>query len=209
MQAGLFAKKVGMTQIFDESGTAFPVTILKAGLCKVSQIKTVTTNGYDAIQLAYGEEKFENLNKPSQGHLKKVGDQGFKSFGEFRVKQPGDFKLGQVINVETFTKGEKVRVTGTSIGKGFAGNQKRHNFSRGPMTHGSKNHRLPGSIGAGSTPGRVYPGKKMAGHLGNETVTLKNTEILYVNAKENILVVKGSVPGKKNTVLKIQHQKVY
>jgi len=209
MQAGLFAKKVGMTQIFDESGTAFPVTILKAGLCKVSQIKTVTTNGYDAIQLAYGEEKFENLNKPSQGHLKKVGDQGFKSFGEFRVKQPGEFKLGQVINVETFTKGEKVRVTGTSIGKGFAGNQKRHNFSRGPMTHGSKNHRLPGSIGAGSTPGRVYPGKKMAGHLGNETVTLKNTEILYVNAKENILVVKGSVPGKKNTVLKIQHQKVY
>ena len=105
MQAGLFAKKVGMTQIFDESGTAFPVTILKAGLCKVSQIKTVTTNGYDAIQLAYGEEKFENLNKPSQGHLKKVGDQGFKSFGEFRVKQPGEFKLGQVINVETFTKG--------------------------------------------------------------------------------------------------------
>jgi large subunit ribosomal protein L3 len=209
MQAGLFAKKVGMTQIFDESGTAFPVTILKAGLCKVSQIKTVTTNGYDAIQLAYGEEKFENLNKPSQGHLKKIGDQGFKSFGEFRVKQPEEFKLGQVINVETFTKGEKVRVTGTSIGKGFAGNQKRHNFSRGPMTHGSKNHRLPGSIGAGSTPGRVYPGKKMAGHLGNETVTLKNTEILYVNTKENILVVKGSVPGKKNTVLKIQHQKVY
>ena len=209
MQAGLFAKKVGMTQIFDESGTAFPVTILKAGLCKVSQIKTVTTNGYDAIQLAYGEEKFENLNKPSQGHLKKIGDQGFKSFGEFRVKQPEEFKLGQVINVETFTEGEKVRVTGTSIGKGFAGNQKRHNFSRGPMTHGSKNHRLPGSIGAGSTPGRVYPGKKMAGHLGNETVTLKNTEILYVNAKENILVVKGSVPGKKNTVLKIQHQKVY
>ena len=124
MQAGLFAKKVGMTQIFDESGTAFPVTILKAGLCKVSQIKTVTTNGYDAIQLAYGEEKFENLNKPSQGHLKKIGDQGFKSFGEFRVKQPEEFKLGQVINVETFTKGEKVRVTGTSIGKGFAGNQK-------------------------------------------------------------------------------------
>ena len=208
MQAGLFAKKVGMTQIFDESGTAFPVTILKAGLCKVSQIKTVTTNGYDAIQLAYGEEKFENLNKPSQGHLKKIGDQGFKSFGEFRVKQPEEFKLGQVINVETFTKGEKVRVTGTSIGKGFAGNQKRHNFSRGPMTHGSKNHRLPGSIGAGSTPGRVYPGKKMAGHLGNETVTLKNTEVLYVNSTDNLLVVKGSVPGKKNAMLKIQSQKV-
>tara|TARA_B110001452_G_scaffold113919_1_gene94483 strand:- start:13839 stop:14468 length:630 start_codon:yes stop_codon:yes gene_type:complete len=208
MQSGLFAKKVGMTQIFDESGIAFPVTILKAGLCKVSQIKTVTTDGYNAIQVAYGEEKFENLNKPKQGHLKKVGDQGFRSFGEFRINTPEDFKLGQVINVGTFTKGQTVRVTGTSIGKGFAGNQKRHNFSRGPMTHGSKNHRLPGSIGAGSTPGRVYPGKKMAGHLGNATVTLKNTEILYVNTEENILVVKGSVPGKKNTVLKIQHPKV-
>jgi large subunit ribosomal protein L3 len=208
MKVGLFAKKVGMTQIFDESGTAVPVTILKAGLCKVSQIKTLTTDGYNAIQLAYGEEKFENLNKPKSGHLKKVSEQGFTSFGEFRTTQPENFKIGQVINVATFTKGQKVRVTGTSIGKGFSGNQKRHNFSRGPMTHGSKNHRLPGSIGAGSTPGRVYPGKKMAGQLGNATVTLKNTEILYLNADENILVVKGSVPGKKNAVLKIQHQKL-
>merc|ERR1711937_877640 len=118
-----------------------------------------------------------------------------------------DFKLGQVLDVSTFTKGEKVKVTGTSIGKGFAGNQKRNNFSRGPMTHGSKNHRLPGSIGAGSTPGRVYPGKLMAGQLGGGTVTLKNTEILYVNSEDNILVLKGSVPGKKDTVLKIQPQK--
>lgn len=207
MKSGLFAKKVGMTQIFDESGTISPVKILKAGLCKVSQIKTLNTDGYDAIQLAYGEEKFENLNKPKKGHLKKVGDQGFRYFGEFRVANPEEFKLGQIVDVGTFTKGQKVRVTGKSIGKGFAGNQKRHNFSRGPMTHGSKNHRLPGSIGAGSTPGRVYPGKKMAGQLGNATVTLKNTEILYVNVEESILVVKGSVPGKKNTMLKIQHQK--
>jgi large subunit ribosomal protein L3 len=207
MQSGLFAKKVGMTQIFDESGTISPVTILKAGLCKVSQIKTINTDGYNAIQLAYGEKKFEDLNKPQKGHLKKIGDQGFKSFGEFRVAKPEEFKLGQVVDVGTFSKGQKVRVTGKSIGKGFAGNQKRHNFSRGPMTHGSKNHRLPGSIGAGSTPGRVYPGKKMAGQLGSATVTLKNTEILYVNIEESILVVKGSVPGKKNTVLKIQHQK--
>jgi large subunit ribosomal protein L3 len=207
MQAGLFAKKVGMTQIFDDAGTIFPVTILKAGLCKVSQIKTMDTDGYNAIQVAYGEEKFDNLNKPKQGHLKKIGEQGFRSFGEFHVQNPEEYKLGQTINVASFTKGQKVRLTGTSIGKGFAGNQKRHNFSRGPMTHGSKNHRLPGSIGAGSTPGRVYPGKKMAGHLGNATVTLKNTEILYINTEENILVVKGSVPGKKNAVLKIQHQK--
>ena len=207
MQASLFAKKVGMTQIFDESGTILPVTILKAGLCQVSQIKTVSTDGYNAVQIAYGEEKLEKINKPTRGHLKKIGDVGFRSFGEFRVSQPEEFKLGQVIKVDTFSVGQKVRVTGKSIGKGFAGNQKRHNFSRGPMTHGSKNHRLPGSIGAGSTPGRVYPGKKMAGQLGGKMVTLKSTEVLYVNSEDNILVVKGSVPGKKNTILKIQPQK--
>ena len=207
MKTGLFAKKVGMTQIFDESGTILPVTILKTELCQVSQIKTTNTDGYDAVQVAYGEEKLENINKSTRGHLKKIGDKGFKYFGEFHVKTPEDFKLGQVISVDTFSVGQKVRVTGKRIGKGFAGNQKRHNFSRGPMTHGSKNHRLPGSIGAGSTPGRVYPGKKMAGQLGGGTVTLKNTEVLYINPEENILVIKGSVPGKKNTVLKIQPQK--
>jgi len=207
MQAGLFATKVGMTQIFDESGTILPVTILKTGVCQVSQIKTTNTDGYNAVQVAYGEQKLDKLNKATRGHLKKLGDKGFRSFGEFRVTSPEDFKLGQVLKPNIFTVGQKVRVTGKSIGKGFAGNQKRNNFSRGPMTHGSKNHRLPGSIGAGSTPGRVYPGKKMAGQMGNTTVTLKNSEILYINAEENILVLKGSVPGKKNTVLKIQTQK--
>lgn len=207
MKAGLFAKKVGMTQIFDESGTILPVTILKTEVCQVSQIKTTETDGYNAVQIAYGEEKLENINKATRGHLKKVGDKGFKYFGEFHVASPEEFKLGQVVKLDTFSVGEKVRVTGKSIGKGFQGNQKRHNFSRGPMTHGSKNHRLPGSIGAGSTPGRVYPGKKMAGQMGGATVTLKNTEVLYINSEENILVLKGSVPGKKNTMLKIQSQK--
>jgi large subunit ribosomal protein L3 len=207
MQAGLFVKKVGMTQVFDESGTIFPITILKAGICKISQIKNTKTDGYNAVQVAYEEKSIEKLNKATRGHLKKIGDQGFSSFGEFRVGNPDDYKLGQTLDVEGFTKGQIIRVTGKSIGKGFAGNQKRHNFSRGPMTHGSKNHRLPGSIGAGSTPGRVYPGKKMAGRLGGQKVTLKNTEILYVNTDENILVVKGSVPGKKNTLLKIQPMK--
>jgi large subunit ribosomal protein L3 len=207
MQAGLFAKKVGMTQIFDEAGKILPVTICKVGLCQVSQIKTTNTDGYNAIQVAYGEKPLEKTNKPTRGHLKNVGNQGFRSFGEFRVGSPEEFKLGQVITPDTFSLGQKVRVTGISIGKGFAGNQKRHNFSRGPMTHGSKNHRLPGSIGAGSTPGRVYPGKKMAGQLGGTTVTLKNTEVLYINLEENILVLKGSLPGKKNAVLKIQHPK--
>jgi large subunit ribosomal protein L3 len=207
MQVGLFAKKVGMTQIFDKSGTILPVTILKTELCQVSQIKTVTTDGYNAVQVAYGEENIENVNMPTKGHLRKVSDRGFKCFGEFRISNPEEFKLGQIIKADTFATGQKVRVTGKSIGKGFAGNQKRNNFSRGPMTHGSKNHRLPGSIGAGSTPGRVYPGKKMAGQLGAEMVTLKNTEVVYVNPDDNILVLKGSVPGKKNTLLKIQQQK--
>lgn len=206
MSVGLFAKKVGMTQIFDDLGVLLPVTILQAEKCKVSQIKTLVTDGYNSIQVAYGEEKLEKLNKAKRGHLKKTGDQGFKYLGEFRVENPDEYKLGQQINVDSFEKNQTVRLTGVSIGKGFAGNQKRHNFSRGPMTHGSKNHRLPGSIGAGSTPGRVYPGKKMAGHLGNKKVTLKNTKILYINAEENILVVKGSVPGKNNTVLKMQLQ---
>jgi len=208
MAIGVFAKKVGMTQIFDESGVAFPVTILKTTPCRVSQIKTIGTDGYNAVQIAYNQKDISKLNKAIKGHLQKCGNEGFTSFGEFRVNNPDEYKLGQTVNLETFTKGQKIRLTGKSIGKGFTGNQKRHNFSRGPMTHGSKNHRLPGSIGAGSTPGRVYPGKKMAGQLGNTNVTLKNTEIMYISAEENILVVKGSVPGKKNSVLKIQPQKV-
>ena len=204
MSVGLFGKKLGMTQIFDESGSILPVTLLKTEACQVSQIKTTNTDGYSAIQVAYCEEKLNKITKPQLGHLKKLGDKGFSSFGEFRVNDPQQFKLGQSITLTAFAVGQKVKVTGKSIGKGFAGNQKRHNFSRGPMTHGSKNHRLPGSIGAGSTPGRVYPGKKMAGQLGGKTVTIKNSEILFINAEENILVLKGSLPGKKNTMLKIQ-----
>jgi large subunit ribosomal protein L3 len=204
MSIGLFGKKLGMTQIFEDSGTIFPVTILKTELCQVSQIKTIDTNGYNAVQVAFSEEKISKITKPQLGHLKKSTSKGFKSFGEFRVDNPQEYKLGQKIDLKMLTVGQKVKVTGKSIGKGFAGNQKRNNFSRGPMTHGSKNHRAPGSIGAGSTPGRVYPGKKMAGQMGNKTVTIKNSEILFINPEENILVLKGSLPGKKNSVLKIQ-----
>ena len=204
MSVGLFAKKLGMTQIFDESGVIFPVTLLKTEECQISQIKTTNTDGYNAIQVAYSSEKISKITKPQLGHLKRIGEKGFKSFGEFRVNDPQNFKLGQNITLDSFEIGQKVRVTGKSIGKGFAGNKKRHNFSRGPMTHGSKNHRLPGSIGAGSTPGRVYPGKKMAGQLGGKTVTIKNSEVLFINTEEQILVLKGSLPGKQNTLLKIQ-----
>lgn len=207
MPPGLVVRKIGMTQIFDANGTISPVTILKAGLCQITRIKITARDGSNGVQIGYNEEKAKNLNKPKKGFLKKISSKGFKSLGEFRVNNPQKYKLGQFINVNLFKKGEKVRIIGTSIGKGFSGNQKRNNFSRGPMTHGSKNHRLPGSIGAGSTPGRVYPGKKMAGRSGNRIVTLTKVEIVYINSRANLLVVKGSVPGKKNTFLRIQHTK--
>jgi len=229
MKIGLFARKIGMTQIFDKSGKNIPVTILKAEVCQVSQIKTTSTDGYNAVQIAYNEQKLKKLNKPTQGHLfrilnletareskvvtstlkrhkNKTDVFGFKSFGEFLISEHSDFQLGQIIGLDQFSVGQKVQVKGQAIGKGFSGNQKRHNFSRGPMTHGSKNHRLPGSIGAGSTPGRVYPGKKMAGRLGGGTVKLKNVEILAVNSFNTIIILKGSVPGKQGSFLKIESE---
>jgi large subunit ribosomal protein L3 len=203
MTIGIFGKKIGMTQIFDVNGSIIPVTLVKTDPCQICQIKTSETDGYNAIQVGYLEEKLIKITKPLQGHLEKSGTKGYRKFGEFRVNNPGQYTLGAEINAEAFSAGQKVRVTGMSIGKGFTGNQKRHNFSRGPMTHGSKNHRLPGSIGAGSTPGRVYPGKKMAGQLGNKKTTIKNSEVLFVSPEENILVLRGSLPGKAKNILKI------
>ena len=207
MAIGLFGKKLGMTQIFEDSGTIFPVTIIKVESCLISQIKTVNTDGYNAIQVAYLEQDVNKITKPQLGHLKKstAGTyKGFKSFGEFRITNPQDYELAQELDASCLALGEKVSVTGKSIGKGFAGNQKRHNFSRGPMTHGSKNHRAPGSIGAGTTPGRVYPGKKMAGHLGAKQVTIKKLKVLIVDAENNLIIVKGAVPGKPGNLISIQ-----
>ena len=203
MVAGIFGKKLGMTHIFDKDGSSVPVTLIKAEPCQISQIKTEETDGYNAVQIAYSEKKATRISKPISGHLEKAGLKGLTKFGEFRVDEPNDFNLGEAISVESFTVGQKIKITGQSIGKGFAGLQKRHNFSRGPMTHGSKNHRLPGSIGAGTTPGRVYPGKKMAGRLGNKVTTITNSEVLLIDIDENILVLKGSVPGKRKNMLKI------
>jgi len=203
MTIGIFGEKLGMTHIFNEDGVSIPVTLLKVDTCQISQIKTFDTDGYNAVQVAYGEKKLDRITKPLRGHFEKSGTKGFKLLGEFRVETPADYKLGQTLTLESFSVGQTVKVTGKSIGKGFAGNQKRHNFARGPMTHGSKNHRLPGSVGAGSTPGRVYPGKKMAGHLGNTKVTIKKAEILYINKAESILALRGSLPGKRKNILKI------
>jgi large subunit ribosomal protein L3 len=203
MGVGLLGNKIGMTQIFDKSGNIIPVTILKVGPCVITEIKTETKNGYDAIQIAYGHVSNKSLNQPKLGHLQKSKIQPLKYLKEFKVSKQDKFEIGQILNVDTFSKGQFVNVQGKSIGKGFSGLQKRHNFTRGPMTHGSKNHRLPGSIGMGTTPGRVLPGKKMAGQLGHKTTTIKKLKVIQINSKENILVIKGSVPGKPGNLLSI------
>jgi len=192
-----------MTQIFDESGNIIPVTILKVGPCVITQIKTKSKNGYDSIQIGYGNVSSKALTQPELGHLQKSNIQPLKYLKEFQVSETENFEIGQVLNVESFSPGQLVNIRGKSIGKGFSGLQKRHNFTRGPMTHGSKNHRAPGSIGMGTTPGRVLPGKKMAGQLGNQITTIKKLKVIQINSEENILVIKGSVPGKPGNLLSI------
>lgn len=203
MGLGLLGNKIGMTQIFDQSGNIIPVTILKVGPCVVTQIKTTTKDGYSAIQVGYNNVSSKSLNQPQLGHLQKSNLQPLKYLKEFRVAIDHNFEIGQVLTVDMLSPGQLVNIQGKTIGKGFAGLQKRHNFTRGPMTHGSKNHRAPGSIGMGTTPGRVLPGKKMAGQLGNKITTIKKLKVIQFNLQENILVVKGSVPGKPGNLLSI------
>ena len=203
MSVGLLGNKIGMTQIFDDTGNIIPVTILKIGPCIITQIKTVLTDGYDAIQVGYGTVPSKYLTQPELGHLQKSNIQPLKYLKEFRVNTTDEFTVGQILNVESFSTGQLINITGKSTGKGFSGLQKRHNFTRGPMTHGSKNHRAPGSIGMGTSPGRVLPGKKMAGQLGNKITNIRKLKVIQVNSAENILVVKGSVPGKPGNLLSI------
>jgi large subunit ribosomal protein L3 len=204
MPLGLLGNKIGMTQIIDELGNFVPVTILRAGPCTVTQIKTEETDGYSAVQLGYAQVSSKVLNKPQIGHLEKVGAPLLRYLHEYKVSDTNEFSLGQNFGVDIFETGDLVDVTGKSIGKGFAGLQKRHNFGRGPMTHGSKNHRAPGSIGAGTTPGRVYPGKKMAGQLGAKQVTIKKLKVLIVDVENNLIIVKGAVPGKPGNLVTLQ-----
>ena len=203
MSLGLLGNKIGMTQIFDESGNIIPVTILKIGPCVITQIKTVLADGYNAIQIGYGSVSSKYLTQPELGHLQKSNIQPLKYLKEFRVNNPEEFNVGQILNVDSFSQGQLINITGKSTGKGFSGLQKRHNFNRGPMTHGSKNHRAPGSIGMGTHPGRVLPGKKMSGQLGNKITHIKKLKIIQINNDENILIVKGSVPGKPGNLLSI------
>jgi large subunit ribosomal protein L3 len=199
----LLGNKIGMTQIFDESGNIIPVTILKVGPCVVTQVKMKSKDGYDSIQIGYGNVSSKSLTQPELGHLQKSNIQPLKYLKEFRTMETDEFSIGQILKVDSFSPGQFVNVRGKSIGKGFSGLQKRHSFTRGPMTHGSKNHRLPGSIGMGTTPGRVLPGKKMAGQLGNKMTTIKKLKVIQTNSEENILVIKGSVPGKPGNLLTI------
>ncbi len=201
---GILGNKVGMTQIFTENGDANPVTVIKVGPCSVTQIKSTTTHGYNAIQIGYQQVPKHKLTKPELGHLEKTNAAPFKYLKEYRVSEDHTFEIGQTIDVNNFNEGDSVDVSGKSIGKGFAGNQKRHNYGRGPMSHGSKNHREPGSIGMGTTPGRVFPGKKMGGRMGHKQVTISNLKIIKIDTKENLLIVKGAVPGKPGNLLSLR-----
>lgn len=204
---GLLGNKIGMTQIFDQLGNIVPVTVIKVGPCIITQIKTMLQDGYDAIQIGYGFTQINSLTQSQLGHLQKSTIQPLKYLKEFHVSNPETFKVGQIINLECFEPGQFVNISGKTSGKGFSGLQKRHNFNRGPMTHGSKNHRAPGSIGMGTTPGRVLPGKRMSGQLGNKNSTVKKLKIIQVNVTENILVIKGSVPGKIGNLVSIKPSK--
>jgi large subunit ribosomal protein L3 len=202
---GILGKKVGMTQIVDEKGLIIPVTILEAGPCYITQKKTTDKDGYDAIQLGFGELRQKSLNKPKAGHLKKSGSPALRYLRELRISDPENYEEGQKIEASIFAAGETVDVIGTSKGKGFAGSVKRHNFSGGPKTHGQSDRwRAPGSVGAGSTPGRVLKGTRMAGRMGNEQVTVLNLKVALVDVERNLIAVRGAVPGGKNGLVLIR-----
>jgi len=204
MSVGILGKKLGMSQLFDDQGNAVPVTLIQAGPCKITQLKSTAVDGYSAVQIGFGDTKDKLLNKPKKGHLAKSGDGLLKHLKEYRVDEISEYEIGSQITVDNFEVGQKVDISGKSMGRGFSGYQKRHGFSRGPMSHGSKNHRQPGSTGAGTTPGRIYPGKRMAGRYGGKKITTKGLMVVKVDNQKNLIVVKGSVPGKPGSLLNIR-----
>jgi len=201
---GLLGRKLGMTQIFDENGQIHAVTVVEAGPVIVTQVKTAAKDGYGAVQVGYGERK--KSTKPMRGHLKKLGD--FRLLREFRVQGDGEYSLGDKVGMELFSEGDLVDVTGVSRGRGFAGGVRRHNFHGGPKTHGqSDRHRAPGSIGSGTTPGRVYKGQKMAGHMGAVQVTSKNLRLIAKDEGKGLLLIEGAVPGATNGTVRVRRAK--
>jgi large subunit ribosomal protein L3 len=207
--AAILGKKLGMTQVFREDGTLLPVTVIEAGPCKVTAVRDSERDGYAAVQLAFGEVKEGKLSRAEEGHLKKAGAAPMRHLVEFRDEDLGKgdddpIKIGDDVTVEHFEAGQKVKVSGVSIGKGFQGGIKRHNFSRGPVSHGSHNVRAPGSIGASAFPARVFKGMRMPGQMGNKRITQKGLEIAEIDAERNLLLIKGSVPGSRNGVVEVR-----
>ena len=207
MSKAILGRKLGMTQIFTEEGKVVPVTVVESGKNIVIQNKTVETDGYNAVQLGFGEVKERKVTKPLKGHFEKAGVQPVKFIREMRLMAPSEYKVGEVIGVDIFAAGELVDVTGTSKGKGFAGTVKRHHFARGPMGHGSKSHREPGSTGAmiSGHGGRVLKGKKLPGHMGHERVTVQCLTVVKVDTDRNLLLIKGAIPGPKKSFLVIRN----
>jgi large subunit ribosomal protein L3 len=200
---GILGKKLGMTQIYTEDGKAYPVTVVEAGPCCVVQVKTLDNDGYEAVKIGFPEVKERKVNKPLLGSFKKAGVKPFKVLKELRMV---GLQVGEFITVEKFTKGDRISVSGISKGKGFQGVMKRHNFSGGPGSHGSMFNRAPGSIGASSYPSRVWKNQKMPGHMGSERVTVKNLEIVDVRTDQNILLIKGAIPGAIGTMVEIKKE---
>ena len=202
---GIIGKKLGMSLIYDDSGNMLPVTLVQAGPCTVTQVKTFAKDGYDSVQIGFSESK--NLNSPQSGHQKRSGGQ-FSVLQEFQTDDPDQIEVGQKITTEIFEENEKIKVSGTTKGRGFSGGVRRYGFKGGPKTHGqSDRHRAVGSIGAGSSPGRVWPGTRMPGHYGNEKTTIKGLSIAKIDANNNILVIKGSIPGHNGSNVRIEIQK--
>ncbi len=206
MLNGLIGKKLGMTQVFTRDGRCVPVTVIKAGPCTVLQKKTKAKDGYDAVQLGFEAKPARKTNKPMMGHFRKADAGAFRKIAEFRTDDIDSFEVGQSIDIEGFKAGDKITVTGRSKGRGFQGVIKRHGFGGGRETHGSTNHRGPGSIGQCAWPSRVFKGHKMAGHMGNERVTVRNLEVIEVDKQNNLLLVKGSVPGANNNFVLIRRK---
>ena len=204
MKKAILATKVGMTQIFDEDGVLTPVTVLQAGPCAVTQVKTVENDGYSAVQVGFAEKREKLVNKPMKGHFDKAGTSTKRYVREFRFEDAQEYELGQEIKADIFEVGDKIDATATSKGHGYSGAIKRHGFSRGPVTHGSKHHRHTGSSGCATDPGKVFKGKKMAGHYGCKRTTIQNLEIVRVDADNNIILVKGSVPGPKKSLVMLK-----
>ena len=202
---GILGRKMGMTQIFDEQSRVVPVTVIKAGPCRISSIKTFENDGYSAIQLTFAEVPERRLSKPEQGHLKKAGVPAARHLVELRLSELGDFKVGQQIKADIFSKGERADVVGVSKGKGFAGVMKRHNFAGKSASHGTeRKHRSPGSVGACATPSRVFKGLRMAGHMGNRRVTQLNLEVVDADPERDLLLVRGAVPGPTGGVVLVR-----